>query len=92
MDTVPSQNSDIRAQLRPLVNIFDYPEGKNELLDLLASYRNAVALPGEPLGVTSHVSHHIALKPDTNPVYIPSYRLPHGQRAVVDGLVKNMLK
>ncbi len=91
-DTVPSQNSDVREQLRPLVNVVDYPEGKNELLDLLASYRKAVALPGEPLGVTSHVSHHIAMKPDTNPVYIPSYRLPHSQRAVVDGLVKDMLK
>ncbi len=25
-------------------------------------------------------------------MYIPSYRLPHSQRAVVDGLVKDMLK
>ncbi len=32
------------------------------------------------------------MKPDTNPVYIPSYRLPHSQRAVVNGLVKDMLK
>ncbi len=91
-DMVPSQNSDMREQPRPLVNVVDYTEGKNELLDPLASYRKVVALPGEPLGVTSHVSHHIALKPDTNPVYIPSYRLPYSQRAVVDGLVKDRLK
>ncbi len=41
-DTVPSQQSDMREQLRLLVNVVDHPEGKNELLDLLPSYRQAV--------------------------------------------------
>ncbi len=32
------------------------------------------------------------LKPDTKPVYIPAYRLPHSQRTIVDNMVNDMLE
>ncbi len=61
------------------------------LLDLLGKYRNALAFPGEPLGVANKAKHQIRLKPNTKPVYIPAYRLPHSQRAIVDGMIHDML-
>ncbi len=58
----------------------DYPELKGPLLKLLHQYRDVIALPGEPLGATDMTEHKIRVKPDTKPVYIPAYRLPHSQR------------
>ncbi len=71
------------AHLRPHVNALDYPEAKHALLNLLAQYRQAIALPGEPLGVTNKVTHHFALQPGAQPSYVPSYWLPRSQRQVV---------
>ena len=34
------------------VTVEDYHEGKDILLDLLSSYRQVLALPGEHLGIT----------------------------------------
>ncbi len=45
--------------LRSVVNVVDYPEMKHSLLDLLGRYRDAIALPGESLGVTDRTAHHI---------------------------------
>ena len=70
----------------------DYPEVKPRLLDLLAKHRNAVALPGESLGVTHTAKHSIVLKEGTQPSYVPSYRLPYSQRAVVEGLMNDYLE
>ncbi len=53
--------------------------------------RKAIALPGEPLGVTNCAEYHIKLKPGSNPVYINEYTLPHSQRQLVDELIKDML-
>ncbi len=53
----------VMAQLKPDINVLDYPATKPALLQLLAKYRQAIALPGEPLGVTNKVTHHIALQP-----------------------------
>ncbi len=54
-------------------------------------YRDVIALPGESLGTTDKTEHKIMVKPDTKPVCIPAYRLPHSQRQVVDEQVKDML-
>lgn len=78
--------------LRSLVNVVDYPEMKQSLLELLEQYRDVIALPGEPLGKTSKIKHQIVLKPGTSPIYIPAYRLPHSHKAMVETLVKDMLK
>ena len=62
-----------------------------ELIDLLMRYRDAVALPGDALGRTSVLKHHIKLKPGTQPIYVPAYRLPHSKLAQVDRVINEML-
>ena len=52
--------------------VIDYPEVRARLNNLLVTHRQAIALPGEPLGVTDRVQHHIDLKPGTRPIYVPS--------------------
>ncbi len=50
--------TDVMAQLKPHVSVLDFPATKPALLQLLAKHRQAIAVPGEPLGVTtSHTSH-----------------------------------
>ncbi len=83
--------SDVVAQLAPHVKAPGYPEGKPALLQLLAQYRLAVALPGEPLDLTNRFTHTISLQPDAKPSYVPSYRLPHNQRLVVQQEVDKLL-
>ena len=83
--------SDVVAQLAPHVKSPDYPDGKPALLKLLAQHRQAVALPGEPLGLTDRVTHTITLQPDAKPSYVPSYRLPHSQRLVMQQKVDELL-
>ena len=73
---------DVMAHLRPDVNVLDYPEAQPALLQFLAEHRQAIALPGESFGVTNKVTHHIALQPDAQPFYVPSYWLPHIQKQV----------
>ncbi len=80
--------ADVMAHLRPHVNVLDYPEAKLALLNLLAQHRQAIAFPGEPLGVTNKVTHHTALQPGAQPSYVISYRLPHCQRQKVNELLE----
>ncbi len=54
--------------------------------------RDAIAIPGDLLGGTHCAEHHIKLKQGTNPVYINAYKLPHSQRDIVKGMIKDMLK
>ena len=77
--------------LSSLVNVVDYPERKHSLLELMGQYRDVIALPGEPLGATDRTEHHIQLLKGTKPVYVPSYRLPHSQREVVNKQIQEML-
>ncbi len=84
--------SDVMAQLAPHVKGLDYPDGKPALLKLLAQHRQAVALPGESLGLTNRVTHHITLQPNAQPSFVPSYRLPHSQRQVVQQKVDELLE
>ena len=84
-------SAELATQLEPHVKVLDFPEAQSRLLDILATHRQALALPGEPLGVTDRVTHRIDLKPGTRPVYVPSYRLPHSQRKIAHDLVDGML-
>ena len=88
----PGCNSaELATQLGAHLQGSDFPEAQSRLLDILMTHRQAIALPGEPLGVTDLVTHRIDLKPGTRPVYVPSYRLPHSQRKVAHDLVNGML-
>ncbi len=91
VDQLPSNSE--RGQdptLSSHVSVVDYPELKQPLLKLLGRYREVIALPGEPLGATTCLEHHIKLKPGTQPIYVPAYRLPHSQREIVEEHVKDM--
>ncbi len=84
--------ADVIAPLMPHVNVLDYLDAEPALLKLLAQYRQAIALPREPLGVTTQVTHHITLQPNAQPTYVPSYQLPHSQNQVVQQKVDELLK
>ncbi len=84
--------ADVIAPLMSHVNVLYYPKAKPAHLKFLVQYRQAIALPGDPLGVTTQVTHHIALQPNTQPTYVPSYRLPHSQKQVVQPKVDELLK
>ncbi len=73
------------------LKVGDYNELKGSLLKLIHQYRDVIALPDEPLGTTNTTEQKIRVKPDTEPMYIPAYRLPHNQRQVADEQVKDML-
>ncbi len=63
--------------LRSVVKVMDYPELKPPLTDLLAQYRKILVIADETLGVADKAVHHIRLKPYTEPVYKPTFRLPY---------------
>ena len=84
-------SAELITQLETHVRVVDFPAEKQRLLDTLAAHRQAIALPGEPLGVTDRVQHHIELQPNTRPIHVASYRLPHSQRKVAQKLVDGML-
>ncbi len=78
--------------MRPHVNVLDYPVAKPAFLNILAQHRQANALPGEPLGMTKKVTHHIELQPGAQPSYVHTYWLPHSQRQVVQHKVDELLQ
>ena len=77
--------------LQSHVTVVDYREGKDTLLDLISSYRRVLALPGEHLGITNKAFHQINLQPGSQPICVPSYRLPHSQRIQVEEMVPDVL-
>ncbi len=83
-------------QVREVVTKFqqdtDYLEGKRELSDLLTRFHETITLLGDPFRSTTLVQHHIPLKPDRAPVYIPAYRFPHSRHQVLDKIVEEMLE
>ncbi len=68
------------SSLGSFLKVSDYLELNGPLLKLLHHYRDVIALSGESLGTTDTTEHKIRVKPDTKPVYIPAYQLPHSQR------------
>ena len=72
-----SDNSNASSPFSALyVTVEDYHEGKDTFLDLLSSYRQVLALSGEHLGITNKAFHQIKLQAVSQPIYVPSYRLP----------------
>ena len=82
-----SSEEDIKQHLAPTSR----PDLEGDLVKLLMLHKAAVALPGDALGKTTLLQHKIKLKPGTQPIYVPAYRLPHSRLATVDKLVADML-
>ncbi len=95
VSTISSQMHDAADQqsssLEPFIKVAHYIEMKPTLLQILEMYRQAIALPGEPLGVTHCAEHLLKLKPGSDQVYINEYKLPHSQRQLVEDLIEDML-
>lgn len=69
----------------------DFCDSLPDLLALLNDYRSVVSLPGETLGFTDVIKHSIQLTPGAAPNFIPSYRIPHSRRVLLDDAVQEML-
>ncbi len=67
--------ADIKQHLPPT----NRPDLEGDLIKLLLLHKPTVALSGDALGKTSVLQHKIKLKPGTQPIYVPSYRLPHSK-------------
>ncbi len=78
---------DMKQYLTPT----SHPDLEGELVNLLLLHKAAVAMPGDALGKTTLLQHKIKLKPGTQPIYIPAYRLSHSKLATVDKLIDEML-
>ena len=73
------------------LNEVDFPDSKQDLLNLLGKYEKIVALRGDKLGSTDKIKHHIAIPPNTPPIYIPAYRVPYSQKEKIDDEVGKLL-
>ena len=60
---------DFMSHLQPT----QFPESQENPVNLLSKYYRVIVLPGEVLGKTDIGQHHIQLKENTQPVYIPAY-------------------
>ena len=67
------------------------PEAIPELENLLKRYSNILPNTDGTLGQAHSISHSIHLQPDTKPIYIPAYRLPHSKKDVLNNLTNDML-
>ena len=88
---ITNERVDKETLIAPHVKVNDIPQERDRLIDLLNEFSGVLTLPGEPLGKTDLIEHHISLEPGTNPVYVPAYRLPHSQKLAVEKEVKEML-
>ncbi len=68
----------------------DFPEAKDEQHELLENYHHIFSLPGDRIESTDVLTHNIPIEPSVPPIYVPSYRAPHAQRAVLDQSVKDV--
>lgn len=89
-DSQTSSNQADRDKLDQELVLKDFPEVRQQVLDLLQKNRGAVAVGTEKLGRTDVIKHSISLIPGTSPRYIPAYRLPHSRKQVAEDLVEEM--
>ena len=89
--TITANNIDDKIKVNGEVHSpLDDPK-RDQLLQVLLKYRGAIALNNEPLGKTNVVTHTINLKENTNPIYIPAYRIPASQKPLVEKYIQDMI-
>ena len=65
---------------------------RDEVLKIIYEFRNAVALPEEPLGLTKIAKLNIKLKySDIRPICMRPYKIPHAKEKFVNAEVRKML-
>lgn len=65
-------------------------EEKNSIESLCAKFADIFHMPGDKLSVSNLYKQSIQVKPNTQPVYIKPYRLPHSQREEVNKQISQM--
>ena len=73
-------------------NGIKYEAGREGLINLLKKYNEVIALPGDKLGHTNLLEHHIEIDKDIRPIYIPAYKLAYSQLECIEDEVRNMLQ
>ena len=92
VSSVTEQAKDLKKRrIVEQINNVDFHEYKTRLVDLLMKYNQIVAVKGDPLGVTDRIKHHIAIKRDIDPIFIPAYRVPYSQKEIIEQEVEKML-
>ena len=64
---------------------------KADLLEVLAKYRGAVALPGEPLGFSKVCEMKLELNPGTRPIALKPYRIPYSKEKILEAEISRLL-
>lgn len=76
-----------KLKLEHLVN-----EEYTSIRDICKKYADVFFLPGDTLSTTNIYKQSITIKPNTNPVYVKQYRLPHSLKTEVDQQIQNLIK
>lgn len=88
-----NSNSLERAKL--LLNILKLndlnSEERKSIQDLCSKYSDVFFLPGDKLTTTNIYEQSITLKPNTSPVYVKQYRLPHSLKNEVNKQIQKMI-
>jgi len=69
----------------------DFDEGYEILSRPFREYPSLLPSESRPLGKTDLLQHKINLVPNAQPVYIPSYRIPHSRRSALDKATADLL-
>ena len=64
---------------------------KVELVELLAKYRDVIALPGEPLGRTHLAELSLKLIEGTRPIALAPYKIPHSKEGKLNEEIDKLL-
>lgn len=88
----PGVNADRVKQLFSKLNLSYLTEKEQtEIENICAKYSDVFYLPSDKLSVTNLFKQSILLKPNSTPVYVKPYRLPHAQKSEIETQIKNML-
>ena len=68
-----------------------FPEGRDVLRKLFADIPDILPTADRPLGRTSLLQHSISLLAGAKPTFIPSYKIPHSRRQILEKEVQGMI-
>lgn len=67
-------------------------EEQKSIENICAKFPDIFHLPGDRLTTTSLYQQTIELKPQTTPVYVKPYRMPHSQKSEINKQIESMLE
>lgn len=65
-------------------------ENKMRAIDyVIENFNDVFYIVGDSATFTEYFEHRIPLRPGTNPIHVPQYRIPIAQKDIIDELVEN---